>query len=173
MDDPTLEEYNVDQKVNDFIKYTMDQQNSYKTNNLIMTMGSDFQFSAANMWFKNLDKLIFHVNQRQQNGSKVNIFYSTTACYLYALNSAQTTWPTKSDDFFPYAHRPHSFWTGYFTSRSALKNFVRRSCNILQVARHLAVLSGYLNQDDANSIKTLEEAMGVLQHHVFIQRIQI
>jgi lysosomal alpha-mannosidase len=52
MDDPTLEDFNVDEKVGQFINYTLDQANSYKTNNLIMTMGSDFQFSNAHMWFK-------------------------------------------------------------------------------------------------------------------------
>lgn len=27
-----------------------------------MTMGSDFQYENANLWYKNLDKLIKHVN---------------------------------------------------------------------------------------------------------------
>lgn len=30
----------------------------YKTNNVIITMGEDFNYQDANMWFKNLDKLI-------------------------------------------------------------------------------------------------------------------
>ena len=165
MDDPNLEDYNVDQKVGQFINYTLDQAKSYKTNNLIMTMGSDFQYSNAHMWFKNLDKLIYYVNQAQSKGSKVNIFYSTTACYLYSLNQANTTWPVKYDDFFPYAHRPHSFWTGYFTSRAALKNYVRRSNNILQSVRHLAVLANLYDQTTNDMIGYLERAMGVAQHH--------
>jgi lysosomal alpha-mannosidase len=103
MDDPTLEDYNVDQKVNDFIQQTMNQYVKYNTNSLIMTMGSDFQWSNAHMWFKNLDKLIYYVNQKQvTNGSKVNIFYSTPACYTFALNQANKTWTVKYDDFFPY-----------------------------------------------------------------------
>ena len=53
MDDPTLEDFNVDDKVNTFINYTLDQLKVYKTNNLIMTMGSDFQYSNAHMWYKN------------------------------------------------------------------------------------------------------------------------
>jgi len=27
----------------------------------------------------------------------------------------------KTDDMFPYADCPHCYWSGYFTSRSALK----------------------------------------------------
>ena len=134
MDDPSLDEYNVDKKVNDFINYTNSQRHGYKTDNLIMTMGSDFQYSNAHMWYKNLDKLIKYVNRRQAtHASNINIFYSTPACYLHALNKANVTWPVKTDDFFPYAHRPHAFWTGYFTSRPALKHFVRVTGSFLQV----------------------------------------
>jgi lysosomal alpha-mannosidase len=165
MDDPNLEDYNVDQKVEQFINYTLDQAKSYKTNNLIMTMGSDFQYSNAHMWFKNLDKLIYYVNQAQSKGSKVNIFYSTTACYLYSLNQANTTWTVKHDDFFPYAHRPHAFWTGYFTSRAALKNYVRRSSNILQSVRHLTVLANLYDETTYDMINNLERALGIAQHH--------
>ena len=57
MDNKNLEDYNVDQKVDDFIKYTHEQQDQYKTSNLIMTMGSDFQYSNAHMWYKVKSKL--------------------------------------------------------------------------------------------------------------------
>ena len=167
MDNPSLEDYNVDQKVDDFIQYTYGQQDNYRTSNLIMTMGSDFQYSNAIMWFKNLDKTIKYVNARQANGSKVNIFYSTPACYLYSVNQANMSWPVKTDDFFPYAHKPHAFWTGYFTSRAALKYYVRQTNNYLQVFRQISAL---MNSDDSkenigDSFGTLERAMGVLQHH--------
>jgi hypothetical protein len=45
------------------------------------------------------------------------------------------------DDFFPYSHAPHGFWTGYFTSRAAFKRYERHSNNILQVTRQLNALS--------------------------------
>jgi len=38
------------------------QANTYATNHIMMTMGSDFQYENANEWFKNLDKLIKYVN---------------------------------------------------------------------------------------------------------------
>ena len=40
------------------------QAHASTTNHIIMTMGSDFQYQSANMWFKNLDKLIKYVNAR-------------------------------------------------------------------------------------------------------------
>ncbi len=67
----------------------------------------------------------------------MNAFYSTPACYIYALNKANRVWTSKTDDFFPYAHQAHAFWTGYFTSRPALKLYERYSNNVLQVTRQL------------------------------------
>ncbi|PVD38472.1 hypothetical protein C0Q70_01087 [Pomacea canaliculata] len=37
----------------------------YTTNHLMVTMGSDFQYQAAHNWYKNLDKLIAYVNQKE------------------------------------------------------------------------------------------------------------
>jgi len=162
MDDPTLDEYNVDSKVDEFIQFTLSQHQKYATDSLIMTMGSDFQYSNAHMWFKNLDKLIYYVNQRQiTNGSKVNVFYSTPSCYVKALNEANKTWSVKYDDFFPYANKPHAFWTGYFTSRPALKYYVRIAGNYLQTFRKLTAFYRF----DHNPLDSLDRAMGVVQHH--------
>jgi hypothetical protein len=69
------------------------------------------------------------------------VFYSTPSCYLYALNKVNRTWISKTDDFFPYAIRAHQFFTGYFTSRPALKLYERYSNNVLQMTRQLNALS--------------------------------
>ena len=114
MDDPRLEGYNVDEKVDQFINDIQLYANWTKTSNVITTMGEDFNYADAHGWFKNLDKLIRYVNMRQSSGSKVNLFYSTPSCYVKAQNEAGLTWSTKSDDFFPYASDPHAFWTGKF-----------------------------------------------------------
>ena len=169
-DDPNLDEYNVDEKINLFINTTLIQRSVYKTDNLIMTMGSDFQYTNAHIWFKNLDKLIYFVNKRQINGSKINIFYSTPSCYLYSLYKSNTSWPLKYDDFFPYASRDHSFWTGYFTSRPALKNNVRRASEFLHTM-HQIYLIGIVRfpMDNANKVKkafnALTQAVSAAQHH--------
>ncbi|CAF3722766.1 unnamed protein product [Rotaria sordida] len=162
MDDPRLHDYNVPERVQKFIQIAHDEALAFATNHIIMTMGSDFQYGNANHWFKNLDKLIKYVNAEQANGSNVNVFYSTPSCYLYALNKVGRSWTIKTDDFFPYAHHPHGFWTGYFTSRAALKRYERHSNNILQVTRQL---NAFANTNLRNSIFRLSEAMGVVQHH--------
>ena len=64
---------------------------------------------------------------------RVNLSYSTPSRYLDALHQADEEWDVEVEDFFPYAHCPHCYWTGYFTSRPALKWYIRESNNILQV----------------------------------------
>ena len=63
----------------------------------------------------------------------MNAFYSTPTRYLDALHSAGLTWELKTDDFFPYADCPWCYWTGYFTSRVALKGYIRSLNGYLQV----------------------------------------
>ncbi|CAF4180139.1 unnamed protein product, partial [Adineta steineri] len=134
----------------------------FATNHIMMTMGSDFHYENANLWFKNLDKLIKYINAQQTNGSDVNVFYSTPSCYVYALNKVDRAWTSKTDDFFPLGDTPHGFWTGYFTSRAALKRYERHSNNILQATRQLNALSQINLRND---IFYLSEAMGIVQHH--------
>jgi hypothetical protein len=83
-------------------------------------------------------------------------------------------YPVKTDDFFPYADNAHSFWTGYFTSRVALKGFVKDFSRYAQAARkHIAELkiSNSSSAVKANArlieetIFGMEMALGILQHH--------
>ena len=104
------------------------------------------------------------MNQRQ-NETKVNAFYSTPSCYLYSLYNSHESWPTKADDFFPYAHKPHAFWTGYFTSRTTLKNYVRRTNNHLQAVRQLSAIANLNSDSVKQTLFTLDDAMGIAQHH--------
>lgn len=74
------------------------------------------------------------VNARQvTHGSKINLLYSTPSCYAKALNDEGQVWPTKQDDFFPYASTADAYWSGYYTSRPAVKRYERMGNNFLQV----------------------------------------
>ncbi|XP_075400920.1 lysosomal alpha-mannosidase-like [Tenrec ecaudatus] len=161
-------EYNADIVVAQFLRVVADQARHYRSNNIIMTMGSDFHYENAERWFKNLDTLIQLVNAQQASGSQVHVLYSTPACYLQELNKANLTWSVKEDDFFPYADGPKSFWTGYFSSRPALKRYERLSYNFLQVCNQMEALVGPVANAGpfgAGNSAPLREAMAVLQHH--------
>ncbi|GFS06961.1 alpha-mannosidase, partial [Elysia marginata] len=131
-DDPFLQDYNVVEMVDKFIDTMKKYQSWYGTNHVIATMGSDFNYVDAHLNFKNIDKLIRYVNARQEDGSKINLLYSTPSCYLKTVHSDNRNWTTKSDDFFPYASRPHTYWSGYFTSRPAQKFYTRQLNGYLQ-----------------------------------------
>lgn len=45
-------------QVNEFFEYVKNMTKVYATNNLIVTMGNDFNYQDAHTWFYNLDKLI-------------------------------------------------------------------------------------------------------------------
>ncbi len=70
-----------------------------------------------------MDKLINYINSHPEFGVKA--FYSTPSIYIEMVHAESEekgiVWDVKTDDFFPYADYPHAYWTGYFTSRPALK----------------------------------------------------
>ncbi|KAJ6645895.1 Lysosomal alpha-mannosidase, partial [Pseudolycoriella hygida] len=165
IDDKSSPDYNVDRRVDDFIAYVNDMTKGYRTNNVLITMGEDFNYAIARMWYKNLDKLILYTNDRQKRDSQINVFYSTPSCYLKSLHDANITWTSKSDDFFPYSSDPHAFWTGYFTSRPTIKRFERIGNHFLQVCKQLTALTPNGNANFEPNLSSLREAMGVMQHH--------
>ena len=61
-DDPRLFDLNVQETVDKFVAITNLQAMHYKTKHIMLTMGSDFMYENANLWYKNLDKLIKYVN---------------------------------------------------------------------------------------------------------------
>jgi len=158
-DDPGLDDYNVQSRVDDFVKAARWQSSHTRGNNIMMTMGSDFQYENAAEWYRELDKLIHYVNK----DGRVNAFYSNPDVYVAAKAKEGLSWPLKTDDFFPYADGAHQFWTGYFTSRPALKRYVREVSGFFQIAKQLLALG--LPEHDLKDVETLAEAIGVAQHH--------
>lgn len=163
VDDPESDEYNVPSRLADFMAYVREQQNFYKTNNVPVTMGNDFNYQSPPHWFINLDKLIKYANENS-SATKVNLLYSTPSCYLKSLYEANTTWSVKHDDFFPYASDPHSYWTGYFTSRPAFKYLDRYTNNLFQAEKQLGVAAGPKAVADKD-LDVLRKALAVGQHH--------
>jgi hypothetical protein len=128
----------------------------------------------TDFWYRNLDKLIHYVNL---NGT-VNAFYSTPSFYVDQKKKDKTvTWEVRQDDIFPLADNAHHYWTGYFTSRPALKRQVRFATNFLQSARQLEVVTKTTKEEVDLPTKrfsppvgdswtdSLEGTIGVATHH--------
>jgi len=132
MDDPRLADYNVDSYVNKFANAAIAEQGWANGCHVSLRMGTDFHYRNAHKWFKNLDKLIKYVNEKDQ---RFNVFYSNPQQYTEARAKEQLTWTEKTDDFFPYADCQHCYWGGYFTSRPTLKYMERISSSYLQTLK--------------------------------------
>jgi len=191
-----LNETQLYAKLEYFLQLMAVQQSQTQTQDILLTMGTDFTYRQAESYFSNIDLLIHTVMLGQDWGlwnlteifegldtRRVNIFYSTPDYYTLrkyhqtkqaalqkdkSPSSSSSLWTTKTDDFFPYSDRPHGFWSGYFTSRTAFKRFERVSSGFLQAARQLDLL--FDNSQTAYTAEThplyeLEDALGVVQHH--------
>ncbi|XP_052196024.1 alpha-mannosidase [Diospyros lotus] len=158
-DNPLLFDYNVEQRVNDFINAAVTQANVTRTNHIMWTMGDDFQYQYAESWFKQMDKLIHYVNK----DGRINALYSTPSIYTDAKNAENVSWPLKADDYFPYADNINAYWTGFFTSRPALKGYVRILSGYYLAARQLEFLAG--RKAAGPNTYSLGDALGIAQHH--------
>ncbi|KAJ1253946.1 hypothetical protein BS78_K147300 [Paspalum vaginatum] len=187
-DDLSLFDYNVQERVNDFVAAAIAQANVTRTNHIMWTMGDDFNYQYAESWFRNMDKLIQHVNKftshalvfgilltpakmyifklrkkvKCTNG-RVHALYSTPSIYTDAKHASNESWPVKYDDYFPYADSTNAYWTGYFTSRPTFKRYVRLYSGYYLAARQIEFLVGRSSLGLFTS--SLEDAMGIAQHH--------
>ena len=133
-------------------------------------------WTQADRWYRNLDKLIHYVNL---NGT-VNAFYSTPSIYTDWKRRAsdKVVYEVRTDDIMPLADNAHNYWSGYFTSRPALKRQVRFATNLLHAARllELATNTSAAEIDQPSSEKrsppvgdswtdSLEGTVGVATHH--------
>merc|ERR1719186_493121 len=129
----------------------------------MFTMGDDFHFQNAKQYFKNMDKLIKHMNARTES-TGLHLQYSTPSCYLNALQNGNEVYPYKSDDFFPYASGPHSYWTGYFTSRPSMKLQERLAARDLAMCRTVDLLDRS-QEEESREVFNMKRVMGLMQHH--------
>ena len=138
-----------------------------------MEFGTDFKYQAAEHWFSQIDGLIHFVNTNQ---TAVNLLYSTPRDYAEAKMGQQTAWPLKaaatpdglSTDQLPYINTPHWQWSGYYSSRPALKGYVRSCSALFAAARQMQAFTGGAPADSlgpSNPLFALERALATSQHH--------
>ena len=119
--------------------------------------------SCAGTWFTNTDKLVHWLNQ----DGRVNAFYSTPSIYTSAKLEAGKSYTSKvADDFMPYADYKHNYWSGYFTSRPALKGYTRDTSSLFHAFRQMQAFGAPpADMGVSNPLYRLERALGVNQHH--------
>mmetsp|Transcript_34264 Transcript_34264/g.25339 ORF Transcript_34264/g.25339 Transcript_34264/m.25339 type:complete len:123 (-) Transcript_34264:1754-2122(-) len=114
----------------------------------------------AKMYYFSMDHLITYFNNKYPD---VTLLYSTPSQFVDALNDQDISWPTKYDDFFPYADYDVSMWTGYFTSRSNDKEYIRRASHNHQASSYLYSLECLkVDAADADISSAIDTNFGML-----------
>lgn len=167
--DQTLDGYNAPAYAASFLSFLDSYSAFYRGSEVLVLFGDDFNYEEAQSYFVNLDRLIDATNSLQPGGSangKYNVFYSSPSRWSQAALSAGTSFPLRTDDLMPYADGAHSYWTGYYTSRAALKGYIRSMTGYQTVARAMQVLAGGASDlGPSNPLYLLERALAVAQHH--------
>ncbi|CDW79296.1 glycosyl hydrolases family 38 protein [Stylonychia lemnae] len=169
-DNPELETYNMESRIDQFYQYVMNQRKYYKSQkNMILLFGDDFNYYNARMYFLQLDKLIYNFNKRYPN---ITLTYSTPSAYINAIKQENIEWTTKYDDGFPYGDDQWSYWTGYYTSRANSKDQIRRGSHVMHSSGKLYALESLIHDRDnllqgnmSQAQNFFLDAMGVNQHH--------
>ena len=141
------------------------------------------RFNRVNIFYSNPD---YYTEQKYKETVRARRVRERAAGTSAADDDPATAgpvanWAVKSDDFFPYSDGPHSFWTGYFTSRTGFKRFERVASSFLLAARQIDALPSSFSSSmtiasdfpherssssgDTYPLFALEDAVGVAQHH--------
>ena len=161
--DAALEGYNVAEVLDYFLDDVALQSWYTRGDDIMILMGSDFEYRAALIPFKNLDRLIAAATA----DGTVRAVYSTPAAYAAAKLASGVAWNTTANtDFFPYADEEHGYWTGYMTSRPALKGYVRAVSAYTRAAVQLTSWAGAASTvNTSDPLFPLRDALYVAQHH--------
>lgn len=125
-------------------------------NFLLFPWGGDFLFYNASKEFSNLDKIL----PRVQNAT-----YATVPQYFDALRTMRKSWPERHGADLPYDWPIGSYWSGYFSSRAALKGAIRRLSSLVEVADSFYALSGLKDNSLFSMVQSARRTVGILQHH--------
>ncbi|KAG8496550.1 hypothetical protein CXB51_007628 [Gossypium anomalum] len=168
-DNMELFDYNVPQRVNEFVAAALSQIQHHldvfpSEISVITSLDRTMNAHALRAWFW---FCLSHGNKPQLNidmlDGRVNALYSTPSIYTDAKYATNEAWPLKTDDYFPYADRINAYWTGYFTSRPALKGYVRTMSGYYLAARQLEFLKG--RSKAGPNTDYLADALALAQHH--------
>ena len=169
-DDPTLMNYNAKSKATQIINYAQDMiELRANDHNVMILMGGDFTFMNAYQSFSELQKIITICNQVQD--VNIEFIMSTPSRFTDALKAENVTWPVREDDLFPYVI-DQQYWTGFFTSRPAIKKHVKDASAFFNAEQNVFArmqIDQNTTTKDIQNINTasfqFNDALAVVQHH--------
>lgn len=160
---------NVEQKARQLVNQYKKKATLYRSDVLLVPLGDDFRYNTVKEWDDqriNYEKLFEYINKDES--LNVEAKFGTLQEYFDEVRSSPqfNEMPTLSGDFFTYADRDDSYWSGYFTTRPFHKHLDRILMNYLRSAEMLHAWSTW----DASSgfddlLQTARRALSLFQHH--------
>ncbi|CAD5121439.1 unnamed protein product [Dimorphilus gyrociliatus] len=134
---------------------------------VIVPLGDDFRYDRPLEWpqqYNNYMMLFEYINSKKD--WKVKAKFGTVADYVSLKKKFMKDSAKKlSGDFFPYADKPLNYWTGYFTTRPALKRLGKVLEYRLRATEILYALTNH-NFTKAQSLMNKgRRALGLFMHH--------
>lgn len=109
----------------------------YKTDKIMMIVGDDYYFSKqeeGRNLFQKIERLRNYANEKFID---IKIKIATPTEYFEAVKEQKAKYSTYDGDFFPYqtfmGDEP-LFWTGYFSTRPALKQLISETHSLVRAA---------------------------------------
>ena len=122
--------------------------------NVMILMGGDFFYMNAYQNFNELLKVIEVCNKVQE--VNMSFIMSTPSRFTDALKKEEVTWPVFEHDLFPYQEiKEKSFWTGFYSSRPALKKQVKDASAFFNAEQNVfarLLIDQSISRKDVNKI---------------------
>eukprot|EP01127_Copromyxa_protea_P006394 TRINITY_DN1622_c0_g1_i4.p1 TRINITY_DN1622_c0_g1~~TRINITY_DN1622_c0_g1_i4.p1 ORF type:complete len:934 (-),score=132.19 TRINITY_DN1622_c0_g1_i4:8-2809(-) len=142
---------------------------------LLLLWGDDFRFKNAPSAFNPMDALL---ERLKKTNTRFDFKYCTLSEYFEAVseNLPKKEMAKYSDDFLPYISEIFDFWTGFYSTRPALKMFARDvesdiySSEISHATLALNLLNSGKSLDKhrkeaSKVIEQVKNEISVLNHH--------
>ncbi|KYR02083.1 alpha-mannosidase [Tieghemostelium lacteum] len=157
-----------EENVREMNKLAYNRRPYFKSPHILLPLGGDFNYRNAPLWYRNLDPMVETMTKDYADGrSNVTVAYSTLKEFFEETKQwhqeNQVAFNYYSNDFFPYADKEKSYWTGYYTTRPELKGLTR---SIGSKLRSAEIFSSYqTKQDFSGTIQDASYNCSILQHH--------
>jgi lysosomal alpha-mannosidase len=122
--DPSLEGYNKEWKVNEFINLCQEiANNSVGNENIVVPFGDDFAYMNAMLNWEQIDNLVKYVNEQQ----KVNltVVQSTPGAFINALKRENVKYPVYNWDYVLSSIDKGFIFSGIFSNKPDFKKQIK------------------------------------------------
>ncbi len=150
------------------------------SNHLLIPFGGDFRYTRAEMMFETMERVIEEINSNIDTYG-IHLQFSTLKEYSNAIREKERAriehLPVYSNgDFHPYARNYFEYWSGYYSSRPAIKKLARYTENQLRNVEHsyaMAALVSSSSSSSASSSPSSASSSGLLLDSIVVDMKQV